>query len=55
MKVQQQALTVYAPYGVAVASIEHWLQTKQEWIQLQITQQGQLKQKQQQPLKALHG
>jgi len=53
MKVQQQALTVYAPYGVAVASIEHWLQTKQEWIQLQITQQGQLKQKQQQPLKAL--
>ncbi|KTF14709.1 M48 family metallopeptidase [Pseudoalteromonas sp. H105] len=53
LKVQQQSLTVYAPYGVAVASIEHWLQSKQEWIKLQITQQGQLIQQQQQPMQAM--
>ena len=53
MKVQQQSLTVYAPYGVAVASIEHWLQTKQDWIQLQITKQSELIQTQQLPLKSL--
>lgn len=53
MKIQQQSLTVYAPYGVAIASIEHWLQTKQDWIQSQKTKQSEISQTQQLPLKTL--
>ncbi|MCQ8877252.1 M48 family metallopeptidase [Pseudoalteromonas shioyasakiensis] len=52
IKVQQQTLTVYAPYGVAKQYIEQWLATKQDWIAHQISKQSQQLDTRQRPLQS---
>lgn len=53
IKVHQQSLTVYAPYGVAIAYIEQWLATKQAWINQQVYKQSQHQDIRQFPLDSL--
>ncbi|KPH93395.1 hypothetical protein AMS58_17550 [Pseudoalteromonas porphyrae] len=51
IKVHQQAVTVYAPIGVAKKELESWLLSKTDWINVQITKQSQQLDTRQYPLK----